>query len=324
MKLTIIIPAYNAGNYIEECLKSVIGQDVPEDSMEIIVIDDGSTDRTGAIADEAAAACGMIKVHHQSNKGLSEARNAGIDLAKGDYVMFVDSDDLLVKDSVGSLVESCIKDDLDILQFCAADITGSGPVRRMTYPEAGQITEGRKLLMRKIQVCAPFAIYRRRFLTDNGLYFYPGIFHEDDEFKTRAIYKAARAGAVNDIVYLVRPAEGSITRRVYSKKTYDGLIVMENLARFADEEADERYRSGIYLQIGHIFNWCLEEMTLLPKHEARQLENEIMYRNHLSRYLCKSRSPLHRIEGVLMSLFPGSTLGIYKFLRFLHFSKKHR
>lgn len=324
MKLTIIIPAYNAERYLEECLLSAVRQDLPQECYEIIIIDDGSTDGTGRIADKAASEYGMIRVHHQPNKGLSEARNKGIGLAQGEYIMFVDSDDILVKESVGSLVEACLKDDLDILQFCAADMTDSGPVRRMTYPEAGQITEGRMLLKRKIQVCAPFAVYRRRFLTENRLSFYPGIYHEDDEFKTRAFYKAKRTGAVNDIVYLVRPSEGSITRRIYSKKTYDGLLVMESLARFAEEEAQDPFRSGIYLQIAHIFNWCLQEMTLLPSEEASLLEQTIKQKSHLTAMLSKSPSLLHKIEGLMMNIFPGSVLTIYKILKFIHFSKKHR
>ena len=324
MKLSMIIPAYNAERYIEACLESVLSQNMPEGSMEVIVIDDGSTDKTGSIADKAASEHDIITVCHQTNKGLSEARNKGMELAQGEYIMFVDSDDLLVKDSTMQLVETCEKDNLDILQFGAADMSGDGHIRRMTYPEAGRISEGKELLMRKIQVCAPFAIYRRRFLTDNTLNFHPGIYHEDDEFKTRAFYQASRVGAVNDIVYLVRPTEGSITRRVHSKKTYDGLTVMESLAGFAEDKTDDRYRSGIYLQIAHTFNWCLQEMTLLPSEEAALLSKEIRNRSHLIDYLRNSPSLLHRIEGFLMGIFPGNALAIYKILKFLHFSKKHR
>lgn len=324
MKLSIIIPAYNAESYIEACIKSVLRQNMPVDSMEVIIIDDGSTDNTGHIADKLASEHKTVTVHHQINKGLSEARNKGIELAKGDYLMFVDSDDLLVKDCAIQLVDACDKDNLDILQFGAADMTPNGHNRRMTYPEAGRITEGKELLMRKIQVCAPFAIYRRRFLTDNMLYFYPGIYHEDDEFKTRAFYLASRVGAINDIVYLVRQAEGSITRRIYSRKTYDGLTVMESLADFAEKKADDRYQKGIYLQIAHIFNWCMQEMTFLPPEECVLLKKEIKSRSHLIGYMRKSSSLLHRIEGFFMSLFPGNALEIYKILKFLHFSKRHR
>lgn len=324
MKLSIIVPAYNAGRYIEECLMSCIRQDLSSDNYEIIVIDDGSTDDTLSIAERMASEHGIIKVFHQENQGLSLSRNKGVALSDGKYIMFVDSDDILATDCLASLTDRCQADDLDILQFCAADMKDGNHERRMTYPEAGRTLEGKTLLKRKIQVCAPFAVYRREFLTENSLSFYPGIYHEDDEFKTRAIYLAQRVCSINDIVYFVRPAEGSITRRVYAKKSYDCLIVIDSLARFAEEKVEKNDRGGIYLQIAHAFNWCLQEMTLLPHEDAEKLEKEISGRKEIFGYLCLSTSLLHKVEGCLMKIFPRHPLTIYKTLSFLHFGKKHR
>lgn len=96
--ISVIIPVYNVENYLRECLNSVIGQTYC--NLDIILVDDGSTDMSGNICDEYGAKFGNIKVIHKENKGLSSARNVGLKFAKGRYVCFVDSDDYLATDAI--------------------------------------------------------------------------------------------------------------------------------------------------------------------------------------------------------------------------------
>ena len=93
MKISIIIPVYNVEKYLRECLDSILAQSYKD--FEIILVDDGSTDSSGNICDEYSMKYENIKVLHKNNNGLSSARNAGLDIAQGEYILFIDSDDVV-------------------------------------------------------------------------------------------------------------------------------------------------------------------------------------------------------------------------------------
>ena len=95
MKLSIIVPVYNVADYLPKCLDSLLVQDLSQNEYEIIVVNDGSTDNSGKIAEEYSKTYSNIILINQENQGLSGARNTGIQNAKGEYVQFVDSDDYL-------------------------------------------------------------------------------------------------------------------------------------------------------------------------------------------------------------------------------------
>lgn len=102
--VSVIVPIYNVEDYLKECLDSIICQTYRH--MEIILVNDGSTDHCGMICDEYAILDGRVRVVHQSNRGLSAARNAGLDVAKGEYISFIDSDDYLDKHFIAKLLET--------------------------------------------------------------------------------------------------------------------------------------------------------------------------------------------------------------------------
>ena len=103
--ISIIIPAYNSSEYLKRCLDSIVCQ--PFEDYEVIVVDDGSTDDTGKVLDEYAKRYSRIKAVHKENGGVSTARNAGLDKAQGDYIIFVDCDDYVHEDIVETLM-TCI------------------------------------------------------------------------------------------------------------------------------------------------------------------------------------------------------------------------
>ncbi len=114
--LSIIIPVYNVEKYFDACIQSVINQ--PYESIEVILVDDGSPDRSGEMCDEYAQKDNRIQVIHKKNGGLSSARNAGIDIAKGRYITFVDSDDTIAEDTYSINVPILLEDDsIDMLEF---------------------------------------------------------------------------------------------------------------------------------------------------------------------------------------------------------------
>ena len=317
MLISIIIPAYNAENYLDECLASCFRQDIGTDDYEVIIINDGSTDRTQDIARKWAQDHGNIKIISQHNKGLSEARNAGIAEAEGDYVMFLDSDDWIKDNCLKETVSICMENDLDMYRICAADVIEGRAVRRFTYRETG-ISKGCVLLKGRFQVCAPFAIYRRGFLLRHSLRFYPGIYHEDNLFTPTAYYLAEKAGTCNDIVYFVRQTPDSITRSARPKRSADMLKVAGMLETFATETVSAEYRKYFDKQIADCLNGCFRNMCNLPDEDRMKLE-EIIYENRtLLRHFLKSSALTHKIEGILMTLFPRHILRIYKMLDIIH------
>ena len=104
-KVSIIIPAYNIEDYIGKCLESVIAQDMDKSQMEVIIVDDGSTDKTGSIIDDYASRFNYIKPIHKKNQGVSAARNDGIEAATGEYIFFFDGDDFQEKETCRELVD---------------------------------------------------------------------------------------------------------------------------------------------------------------------------------------------------------------------------
>lgn len=131
MLLSVIIPVYNVVGTLRRCVDSVMAQDV--DDMEIIIVDDGSTDGSAVICDEYKSPRTIVV--HQSNAGLSEARNVGIRLARGEFVTFVDSDDYIEPDSYPTLLMRMSRGDVDILEYSIVREGGSGPVSHIVFPD---------------------------------------------------------------------------------------------------------------------------------------------------------------------------------------------
>lgn len=110
--ISIIVPVYNVELYLEKCIKSILSQSYQK--IELILVDDGSVDKSGMLCDRYAAEDGRIIVIHKENGGLSSARNAGLDRAKGDFVGFVDSDDYVTEDFCETLLQAIIKENADM------------------------------------------------------------------------------------------------------------------------------------------------------------------------------------------------------------------
>lgn len=130
MRLSIIIPIYNVEDTLQRCLESVLAQ--VDETMEVVLIDDGSTDSSGQIAEEMTAGRGNCRLIHQTNKGLSAARNAGIEVAMGDYLTFVDSDDFIAEGTYAALLAVlATHPDYDILEYPALLYYGSKTKQRL-------------------------------------------------------------------------------------------------------------------------------------------------------------------------------------------------
>ena len=124
--ISVIIPAYNIEDLLEKCVDSVAKQDYPKDLLQIIVVDDGSTDKTPQKADELAAKYSNVQVIHKKNGGSSSARHVGIEAATGDYLGFVDSDDYISGVMYSTLMEAAMRTGADMVQIARDEISESG------------------------------------------------------------------------------------------------------------------------------------------------------------------------------------------------------
>lgn len=231
MKLSIIIPAYNAEAYLPQCLDSILAQ--KHQGCEVIVVDDGSTDGTAALLERYTD----VKVVHQENHGMSTARNRGLDEARGEYILFVDSDDLLTAGALETLVAELSGE--DIIAFNAKklhDATGEQTYHpTIREPET---TDGWTYFCRhRLEstdihfVCIWQRAYRRQFLIDNNLRFADGILRaEDDLFTTQVMLAAKTLRTITPCLYIYRIRANSITTTVDRRRFDDSLRVQRQLA----------------------------------------------------------------------------------------------
>lgn len=273
--ISFVVPAYNAGSTLRDCLDSICRLDMRGYGREIIVVNDGSTDNTPEILDVYGDG---IMVITQENQGLSCARNAAIEAARGRYLCFVDADDMLLTDHFP--LEILTDEVPDIVGFNIKSIDSNGnrkPYRRYrynygrTYLPASLFMKGRNLMP-----CAWAYMFRREMLTDAGLTFIPHIYHEDEDFTPRAFAAAASFVAVNVDFYGYRTSENSITntsdRQKQEWKLRDLVGILRGLQRTA--MADERFSECTRYKLDYLTVDILR-LLLRMKH-SQKFRNEIV------------------------------------------------
>lgn len=325
MKLSIIIPAYNVSKYLDKCLESCFQQDLSEKEYEVIVVNDGSEDSTLEIALRWKELHENISVISQQNQGLSMARNNGLKAAQGEYLMFLDSDDWIAENCLKSITDRCISDRLDMLRYCAARIINDRPYRMYTYKGYDRVIPGRDLLKTSFFVCVPFAIYRKDFLSSHNLSFFPGIYHEDNEFTPRAYYYAQRVYSIDDIIYYLRQTPGSITHSVNPKKVQDLCTIAQRLKSFAEETVLPEYRATIYKQAADCINSCFKELNRMELDTQEPLLKDLYAaRKEIVSYFLKSDSFKQKMEGILIGTYPKRMLQIHRLLDLVHYKERQR
>ena len=261
MLLSIIVPVYNVKAYLRKCVDSLLDQDVEASDYEIILVDDGSTDGSGAQCDELAGAHGNIRVIHKENGGLSSARNAGILSAAGEYVQFVDSDDYLSPCILKGLLEQILAQKLDILRYNYQNVNERGEVfepNKESKPFADfsmDVSDGLTFLTERLG----YACYACQFIVKteilkngDGL-FTEGIWFEDVDWTPRVLLQANRVASTSQVVYNYLFREGSISRspsvEKKRKKISDQYFLIDSLNKFSGKVTDTRWFRGMASQI---------------------------------------------------------------------------
>ena len=300
---SIVIPVYNTEIYLEKCIDSCLSQSIDKNSYEIVIINDGSTDKSLDIIEYYKSKNPIIHVINQQNKGLSHARNVGILHARGRYVWFVDSDDWIEKFSLGQLYNICIKYSPNIISFGAKNISQNIVTKERSIVAKGKTSiSGEKLLeMNSFHICSTFYLYSMEFLTKNNLRFFPNIYHEDVEFVPRAIFAAETVFLLNKNLYCVNEREGSITRSFIPKKSDDLLIVADSLIKFfniSGNTVTNKVKTGICTRISTALNSALRNLKD-QELEFEDLVNKISNNYLYSICFLKSRSIKHKLEWIL-------------------------
>lgn len=270
--VSVIIPVYNTATYVEEAVRSILRQTLRD--LEILIVDDGSTDASPAVLARLAASDTRIRLRTQPNTGQAAARNAALSEAAGEYVYFMDSDDLLDADALAACYEKCCRNDLDFV-FFDADTFGA-PVTDapwFDYHRTGRfedrVYDGHELLGTMLRtrtyrasICLHFI--RRTLLTGEGIRFRAGIVHEDELFTTRLYLAARRAGRIDRAFFKRRLREGSTMTARFSERNLAGyLAVLDEMRRLA-ARSDRPTQQLIRQYIHYTLNPVLRNAWRLP------------------------------------------------------------
>lgn len=246
--VSIVIPVYNVESYLDKCMQSLTNQTYPKESMEIIAINDGSTDGSLDILQSYADDWDSFRIVNQENKGPGAARNVGIDLARGKYIYFLDSDDWISPNLLSDCVLIMESDDLQVCHFQKYFFRDSGKKGGNSEPSLSQsknqsfgIETGADFLKKQMDVkenCTQVWLYfiKTAFLRENNLYFPDLFFLEDIPFIIRMLLLAERFMNIKTGYYIRRLRSGSIMTSMKRLDRADSYIsVLEIVHSFFDE-----------------------------------------------------------------------------------------
>lgn len=235
ISLSIIVPVYNVEKYIRPCIESIFNQGLDEDCFEVIIINDGTKDKSMEMIADIISLHHNITVIHQENQGLSVVRNNGIAAAKGEYILMPDSDDLLIEHSLKPLLEIALatNDDLvvaDFLKMSDEEIEQSKthPIEQKKEFEYQEKT-GEQLFLEDLnqyQCVVWRTLYRRAFLIENNLKFVPGIYIQDVPFTNECYLKAGKCIKTSWLLNIYRRGHESATSSFNIKKLKDFSIAL--------------------------------------------------------------------------------------------------
>lgn len=304
-KISIIIPCYNVEKYVEICVNSVLNQKT-DFEVEVIIIDDESTDESLSTAKKLASENPFIKVISQKNKGLGGARNTGIINANGKYILFLDADDFLAENALLNLINLAEKHDVEILEFAATGIDNKG---NKTYQISNKIEIPQDGFSYYNQVrymnSACNKLYKRDFLIKNNFLFLEQIYIEDFEFNTRVFAQAEKVLATNILgAYFLQSSESITRNKDEAKKnkmqkdlikvikiTADIHKKIQKNEKKVDDFFNERLsfltttlfyqllkRNASYTEVKEVKNRLVSEKIFFANHKIYEKEKEIFRR----------------------------------------------
>lgn len=309
-KVSVIVPIYNVEKYLEKCVNSILNQTLKE--IEVILVDDGSPDECPQLCDRFATTDRRIQVIHKRNEGLGFARNSGLELARGEYVYFVDSDDYLCLNALEILYSAAKKENADLCFGGIISEDDNGKQNRNTPIYAGKVfkqpeinrivlagmlgSEPEKKIDISLRMSAWQGIYRRKWITDNKLKF-PSerqFISEDIIFHLNALPKADTLMYIEECVYChIVDNPNSLTHK-YNPERYkkDVVLYLEEVRLI--EQLPENEKMKVNAQRTFLGNTrvCLKQIVNKSKkegrkfalHEISQIASDSTMKDVLSQY----------------------------------------
>lgn len=304
--LSVIVPVYRVEEYLPRCVDSILAQTVSD--LELILVDDGSPDRCGAICDEYAARDPRVRVIHKENGGLSSARNAGIDIARGQWLGFVDSDDWIKPDCYEKLLDCARRRKVKLVCAGRWDVSeGTGETKPGLCPEKEETISGTEMARRiftweHLDSAAWDKLYRAELFDDIR---YPlGKVSEDVPVTYRLALKAGEAALCPERVYCYYHRQGSITYSKASEKTFHFSEHTRQILQYCREQYPELVGPARYMHLwAQAYNL---KMLGLPEDRKRFPRQYRDSQRELGRELpfllgCPYAAPREKLEDILLA-----------------------
>lgn len=273
--LSIIIPLYNCEKYIKQCLDTIFRQEMNESEFEVIVIDDGSKDSGYSLASEYAKRYQNILVVKQENQGVACARNNALEKATGDYITFVDADDMLVSGSLRMLLKIAVENKADIVKAAHKEVPEDAVCDDFSNSHDNssvQIMTGEEAVVNVTRMKEGYCwgyLISRKLITDNRLSFPPKVaFMEDWAFITQAILKSRTFVNADVLLYLYRRNSSSCMANVTTEKMLLGcqaIGIVANLAKDTYGDVKKKLSDNVCVNINIVLWFTIHYRSIFNR-----------------------------------------------------------
>ncbi len=307
--ISVVVPVYNAEKYLERCVQSICGQTYK--NLEIILVNDGSSDNSGALCKKLASSDDRIKVIQQENGGSSIARNTGLDYATGDILAFVDSDDHLDLSMFEQMMELMVANDLDVVEIERDD-----PSKKRRFDNEFRI-ESRNKALQRIIPSSSFQVWKRLYKKSvvADMRFIPNIIHQDVFYIIDMMNRVESVGHLNSPLYFYNRESESIIRSKYTPMKRDVAIRATEYIKNNIPQSEELNR----VMNQYIVNYYTDHFYLISKNKTLDTDRE--YRQKLKQEIKKASINSHISQRTKFILFLPMT--IIEILAWAHAKYKH-
>lgn len=286
--VSVIVPVYNVSEYLEECWNSIARQTY--DNIEIILVDDGSTDGSGKLCDELSRKEYTTIVIHRENGGLAAARNSGLDVCSGEYITFVDSDDMIAPNMIEDMVSAINETDADIVQCDYFRYENREEINNISHNQVQiEITSGKKFVgTENYKDIACAKLYKN--VCWQNIRFREEIIHEDYALIYKIVYEAFRVTYIEDILYYARIRSGSITQLGFRRESLILVELSEERIEYFqinnERKLSDKAYTSYYDYLLSFYNQ-IRRCNNYEKNEKKSVCESLLrkYRNNIFRFL---------------------------------------
>ncbi|MGL5820684.1 MAG: glycosyltransferase [Sarcina sp.] len=311
MLLSIVIPVYNVENYLEECINSVICE---SDNLEIILVNDGSKDSSLEICKKYEDKYSNVKIVDKENGGLSSARNAGLEVAKGKYILFLDSDDYLVKGSIPKIMEYINNKDIDVIMSGYYEVCDNKIEDTINFniDNHDKIDKIREEIFNNDAQCIWTAwkfIVKREFLTEKGIMFKEGYLHEDVDYTVKILLAMNTFNYMDFNWYCYRVTrEGSImNKRKIKSSIHTAQIIVDLEKEIKESKEENKFYNLVMRKLSDTFFTTIRYSVNSTDEELKELSNIVSENGFL---LASSTRTKHKVFNSLQK-----NLGFYNLIK---------